>query len=87
MKIEKINQDTFQQLEISKWPIWTKEVSSFPWKYDQTEICFILEGEAEISLQNGEILIINKGDLVTFEAGLSCHWNIRKAIRKHYTFV
>ena len=27
------------------WPIWTKEISQFPWRYDSNETCYILEGE------------------------------------------
>jgi len=26
------------------------------------------------------------GDLVTFPAGLSCTWDVKKALRKHYQF-
>lgn len=29
---------------IKSWPVWEKEVSRFPWTYDSTEECLILEG-------------------------------------------
>lgn len=73
-------------LGISKWPIWSKEVSSFPWTYDTQETCYLLEGEVLISIADSEPVLIQKGDLVTFPAGLDCHWEIRKPVRKHYHF-
>jgi uncharacterized cupin superfamily protein len=29
---------------------------------------------------------IGKGDLVTFPAGMSCTWEVRGAVKKHYRF-
>lgn len=87
IKIEKANSETISQLGVTSWPIWTKEISEFPWSYEQTEICLILEGEAIISQPDGNDVTIKAGDLVTLQAGLNCYWNIRKAIRKHYTFL
>jgi uncharacterized cupin superfamily protein len=87
IKKEKANSETISQLGATRWPIWTKEISEFPWSYDQTEICLILEGEAIISQPDSNDVTIKAGDLVTFQAGLNCYWNIRKAIRKHYTFL
>ena len=29
---------------------------------------------------------MGKGDLVTFPAGMSCTWEIRRPVRKHYRF-
>jgi len=31
-----------QQLGVWSWAIWTKEISSFPWHYDEQEICYFL---------------------------------------------
>lgn len=68
------------------WPVWSKEVSTFPWKYDQRETCYLLEGEAIVTPEGGQPVKIVEGDLVTFPAGLSCTWEIREAVRKHYDF-
>jgi uncharacterized cupin superfamily protein len=68
------------------WPIWTKEVSTFPWKYDQRETCYLLEGDVTVTPDGGQPVRIVAGDLVTFPAGLSCTWEIREAVRKHYDF-
>lgn len=71
---------------VDGWPIWEKEVSAFPWHYDQEEVCYLLEGKAIVTPEQGEAVIIQRGDLVRFPAGLSCHWEISEAIEKHYTF-
>lgn len=73
-------------MSIDVWPIWTKEVSVFDWSYDQTEVCYILEGEAIVTPKDGEPVTIKEGDLVNFAAGLSCTWDIKIPIRKHYMF-
>ena len=73
-------------MAVDSWPIWTKEVSVFPWTYDQTEVCYILEGEVIVTPDGGEPVTIGEGDLVTFPKGMSCTWDIREPIRKHYLF-
>lgn len=75
-----------QQLGVSDWPIWEKEVSDFPWHYDEREVCYLLEGEVEVTPEGGDTVRFGKGDLVTFPAGMSCHWNITHPVRKHYRF-
>lgn len=73
-------------LGVSDWGLWTKEVSQFPWHYDIQEICYFLEGEVVVTPEGGEPVRMGKGDLVTFAAGLSCHWEIRQPVKKHYFF-
>lgn len=68
------------------WPIWEKEVSSFPWTYDANETCYFLEGDVVVTPDGGEPVQMGKGDHVTFPAGMSCTWEIRTAVRKHYRF-
>jgi len=69
------------------WPVWEKEVSTFPWTYDKQETCYILEGEAVITPDDdSEPITIEEGDLVIFPAGLSCTWEIIEDIEKHYQF-
>ena len=48
------------------------------------QICLIIEGQAKISTQNGDIYVIKAGDLVEFPAGLYCEWEDIKNIKKHY---
>ncbi len=87
IKIERQpNQERLKQLGVSNWSIWTKEVSEFPWIYDEQETCYFLEGDVIVTPDNGEPVEMGKGDLVTFPAGMSCTWKIRSAVRKHYQF-
>ena len=73
-------------MAVDSWPIWEKEVSQFDWHYDQSETCYILEGTAIVTPDGGEAVEITEGDLVTFDKGLSCHWDVREPIKKHYMF-
>lgn len=73
-------------LGVLTWPIWTKEPSRFPWTYGSTEICYFLEGDVTVTPDGGEPVRMGRGDLVTFPAGMTCTWEIRIAVRKHYTF-
>ena len=57
---------------IKNWPIWESEPSNFQWNYDDKEICLIIEGQAKISTQNGDIYVIKASDLVEFPAGIHC---------------
>jgi uncharacterized cupin superfamily protein len=67
-------------------PVWEHDVASFPWKYDEREVCLFLEGDVTVICPDGEYRF-GAGDLVEFEAGLSCEWIIHKKVRKHYRFV
>jgi len=73
-------------LGVRRWDIWEKEVSEFPWSYDEQEICFFLEGDVIVTPKDGEPVRFGKGDLVTFPAGMSCTWKVLKPVRKHYRF-
>ncbi len=75
-----------KSLGVRTWPIWTKEASEFPWTYEETETCYFLEGEVEVIPEGGTPVSMGKGDLVTFPAGMSCTWKIRRDVRKHYRF-
>ena len=71
-------------LGVFDWPIWSKEESEFPWNYNTREICYIIEGTAEVTANDGTKYLFGKGDLVTFTSGFSCTWKILKSIRKYY---
>ena len=78
--------EKLKELGVSGWDIWTKEVSTFPWQYDMQEICYFLEGEVVVTPDGGEQVYMSKGDLVTFASGLSCTWEIKQDVKKHYSF-
>lgn len=86
IKVEKLDKAVIEKRGISKWPIWTKEVSRFDWHYDSIEECYILEGSVTIEAKDGKTVKFGKGDFVTFPKGLSCTWDIKSPVRKHYNF-
>jgi uncharacterized protein len=81
-----VSAETLEKLGVFQWPIWTKEVSEFPWSYDEAETCYFLAGDVVVTPDGGEPVTMGKGDLVTFRAGLACTWQIRVDVRKHYHF-
>ena len=80
------SEEQLEALGVRNWPIWSKEASTFPWTYDSSETCLFLEGEVIVTPEGGEPVKMGKGDLVTFPQGMSCTWEICKAVRKHYNF-
>ena len=88
MKIDvrKPTEDYLKTRGVSSWPIWEKEVSRFDWHYDSTEECFLLEGQVVVETEDGSSITFKKGDFVTFPKGLSCIWDIKQPVKKHYNF-
>jgi uncharacterized cupin superfamily protein len=88
MKID-IKKPTNKDLDakgVLSWPIWEKEISRFDWHYDSTEECFLLEGKVVVETEDGDQVAFEKGDFVTFPKGLSCIWDIKVPVKKHYHF-
>lgn len=86
IKIEKPTEAMLKQMGVFSWPIWEKEISRFDWYYDEQEICYFLEGKVAVETEDGDKAYFGKGDLVTFPKGLSCIWNVKQPVRKHYKF-
>ena len=86
IKIQKLSQEELKKKGVFSWPIWEKEVSKFPWSYDSIEECYFLEGDVTVETEDGKSVNFGKGDFVTFPKGLSCVWDIKKPVRKHYNF-
>jgi uncharacterized protein len=84
--IMKPDEDYLKKRGVRTWPLWEKEISDFPWKYEATEECFILDGEVDV-VSGSATYKIKPGDFVTFAKGLSCLWIIHKPVRKHYNFL
>lgn len=85
IKIEKPAQEKLSNMGVFSWPIWEKDVSCFDWFYDSTEICYLLKGRVVVKAKDQEVEF-GAGDLVTFPKGLSCSWDVKEPVRKHYSF-
>ena len=77
------------QEEIAKcksWGTWGCEASKFPWTYGSAETCYLLAGEVTVTPDGGEPVSFKAGDIVTFPAGMSCTWDMKVAVKKHFNF-
>jgi len=83
--IKKLNNSEKKELGIDSWPIWEKEISRFNWTYSGDEQCYIIDGEFSVETDDGNY-DIKPGDFVVFKKGLSCVWDIKKSVKKHYNF-
>jgi len=86
IEIKKPKTEDMEREGVMSWPIWTKEISRFDWHYDETEECYLLEGKVVVEGEDGEKVEFGKGDFVTFPKGLSCIWDIKEPLKKHYNF-
>ncbi|TFF84887.1 MAG: DUF861 domain-containing protein [Promethearchaeota archaeon] len=86
IKKKKPSDELLDRLNVTSWGIWEKEKSEFPWSYSNTETCYILDGEVEVTTEDGEKVEFKEGDLLQFPEGLNCKWNVKKPVRKYYNF-
>jgi hypothetical protein len=86
IKVEKLNPEQLKKRAVFSWPIWEKEASRFDWHYDNIEECYLLEGKVVVETEDGKKVNFGKGDFVTFPKGLSCTWDIKEGVKKHYNF-
>ena len=87
MKIEvrKPAEAELRSLGVFSWPTWSCEVSRFDWSYSDQETCYLLEGRVTVEA-GGQSVSFGKGDLVIFPQGLSCVWDVKEPVRKHFRF-
>ncbi|MHA1339264.1 MAG: cupin domain-containing protein [Promethearchaeota archaeon] len=84
---KKISKEEFEKMGIKNWGTWTSPPPpGFDWTYDGKETFYIIDGEAEI-ISGDDKIEFGPGDLVTVypETG-KCRWNVKKTIKKYYTF-
>lgn len=68
------------------WSTWGCSISKFPWTYSDTETAYIIKGKVIITPTNGNPIEINQGDLCIFPEGMSCTWDVKEELFKHYKF-
>ena len=84
--VRKPGKEYLEERDVLSWATWEKEVSRFDWYYEETEECYLLDGEVVVETEDGGRVEFGKGDFVTFPKGLSCVWEVKKPVRKHYHF-
>lgn len=83
--VTKPSEHALDELGVKGWDIWTCDVSTFDWHYDQKETCYLLEGVVTVAAGD-EKVTIRAGDLVVFPEGLDCTWAVTSPVKKHYKF-
>jgi uncharacterized cupin superfamily protein len=74
-----------KKIGAAHWPTWEKEVSVFPWEFVTTETALILEGECEMTPEDGgPATTFKAGDLVVFPLGYKGSWEVKKPLKKRY---
>lgn len=88
VKDVKVFKPSQQQInEAENWPIWGCNKSIFDWDYTQSETCLILEGKVTVKDRPGDDEInFGPGDMVVFPNNLSCVWDVKEPVKKHYKF-
>ena len=87
--VSKASEQELDQLNVTKWPTWQKEVSVFDWYFPEQEVAYIIAGQCVVTPVDdngnlGQAVSFSAGDLVTFPEGLSVKWEVKKALHKHY---
>jgi len=86
IKVQKLDKNKLENMGVFSWPVWEKETSRFDWSYDSIEECYLLKGKVTVETKDGKSVSFGKGDFVTFPKGLSCTWDVKEPVRKHYNF-
>ena len=82
--LQKLTVEVLESMGVFEWPIWSCEISEFPWSYSVQETCYLLEGQVKVTTDL-EIVTFGAGDFVVFPASLSCTWKVLQAVKKHYS--
>ncbi|CBN73800.1 hypothetical conserved protein [Ectocarpus siliculosus] len=81
------SEEEIKALGARSWPTWGCGVSKFPWTYEGTETCLILEGDVTVTPDDDRDAVeVGVGDLCVFPDGMSCTWDVRAPVKKHYKF-
>lgn len=86
IEVRKPTDEELDKRGVRTWPTWEKEASRFDWSYSDTEECYLLEGRVVVETEDGEVVEFGQGDFVTFPRGLSCTWDVKEPVKKHYNF-
>lgn len=85
IKTKPMTLDQAKELGIDSWSIWECEPNKFDWEYPEQETAYVFEGDVIVT-SGDEVAHITANMLVSFPKGMKCTWEVRKTIRKAYTF-
>lgn len=76
--------EQLDRLQALSWPVREYAVGEFFCRYQEREVCYLLEGTAVVTTEAGMPLELASGDLVVFPAETSCTWQVLQPLRMHY---
>ena len=66
---------------------WGCPPSKFPWTYNATETCYLLEGRVKVYPDGyNDYVEIGPRYLVVYPKEMKCTWDVSEATDKHYIF-
>jgi len=71
--------------EMRAMPVVRSKAGEFDCFYEVEETALIIEGEATVKYGERKVSL-RAGDYVIFPKGLSCSWQIKKPVKKHYKY-
>ncbi|MDK2799861.1 MAG: uncharacterized protein PWP27_1072 [Clostridiales bacterium] len=83
--IKEMGLEEAKKLGIDSWDRWECEPSRFDWEYMEKETAYVFEGDVIVTAGD-EKVHIKANMLVSFPKGMQCTWDVRKTIKKAYTF-
>ena len=91
-EVVKATDAMLSDMKVSEWPTWTTAGSEkykvgvvAPEKvYDTNELSYIISGSMEIIPKDGEAVLVQAGDFVTFPENFACNWKVIEEINKHW---
>ena len=91
-EVVKATDAMLSDMKVSEWPTWTTSGSEkykvgvvAPEKvYDTNELSYIISGSMEIIPKDGEAVLVQAGDFVTFPENFACNWKVIEEINKHW---
>jgi Predicted enzyme of the cupin superfamily len=64
--------------------LWEREPDTWPFERAYDEVAMILEGEADIETEDGQMLSVRAGDVLVTPKGSKGVWHVRSKIVKFY---
>ena len=64
--------------------LWDCTAGTFEWHYASDEVIHVVDGEATLELENGQLLNLSAGDIAHFSPGTKVTWYVDRYVKKFY---
>ena len=84
ISVDNYSEEGLEEEGVCEWTVRKWDDEKLDWYYEETELCYIVEGEAVIATEF-EPVTVRAGDFVTFPKGLECVWDVESELIMHYS--